>query len=165
MLGFLGLSQAKLIIIGVAVAVALTVIGGLYWQNRVLAGDLKTSQENNGKLVVALETQRVAVKAAQENAEEWKTAHNKLSKRIEELANAQQKAGNEARRLADIFSKHDLAKLARRKPGLIERRINSGTDDALGVLERITSGDLVNSAGARETTRAARAAKPGEANP
>jgi len=40
-----------------------------------------------------------------------------------------------------IFMEHDLTKLATSKPGMIEKRINDGTEKAFKDLESITSGN------------------------
>lgn len=44
-------------------------------------------------------------------------------------------------KLLDILHKHDLTNLASKKPGLIETRINEGTQNVLNSLERTTSDD------------------------
>ena len=151
MLALLGLGSTKTILFAVAAAVIVTLLGGLYFQNRSLRGDLLTSEANGVKLVLALETQREAVAAAMDNAQEWMTAHEALSQRIEELSNVHQEASVESRRLQDIFSRHDLSALALRKPGLIERRIAAGSLDAFRVLNSITSGDFLEPVGLGET--------------
>ena len=42
-------------------------------------------------------------------------------------------------KLLDILHKHDLTNLASKKPGLIENRINEGTQNVLDSLERTSS--------------------------
>lgn len=140
-----------------AAAVILTVVGGLALQNRALQKDNRTLITNNAALELAVETQKGAIEAAINNAQEWQAAHAGLQERIEELANVQQAATAEQRRLQDIFSRHDLEALAIAKPGLIESRIIAGSNDANSMLERITAGDLQlparsgNSAGTTST--------------
>jgi hypothetical protein len=41
----------------------------------------------------------------------------------------------EMQRYLDIFKRHDLAKLAAAKPGLIETRVNKGTKDVFESIE------------------------------
>ena len=46
-------------------------------------------------------------------------------------------------RLIEVFGKHDLTRLALRKPGLIESRINNGTKKAFDGIESV-SGNPTN---------------------
>jgi len=57
------------------------------------------------------------------------------------LVAGQQAAEEETKRYLEIFKKHDLTKLARAKPGLIELRVNSGTAEVFSSIERITKDD------------------------
>jgi hypothetical protein len=132
------ISKIQIAVLAVCVAVA----GVLYMQNRVLQKDLLVAQENAGKLELAVQEQKLTIKAAQENAGEWRGALARLSNTIEEMSSVQRKSTEEARRLANIFSRHDLGALSLARPGLIERRINAGSAAALRVLERISSGDI-----------------------
>ena len=70
--------------------------------------------------------------------DEWEFAQHKLLKTIEELKKVSLESKHETRKLTDVFSKHNLGKLAARKPTLIEKRINRGTADALRMLECAT---------------------------
>ncbi len=154
MLGLLGLGKVKTIAMVAGLVAVAVVIGGLYWWNTILRDDLRTSEQNNAALQVALSTQQEAVNAALANAEEWEEAYNQLSLIHEELQVVEQKSSSEVRRLRDIFARHDLSALALARPGLVERRVNDGTADALSVLQRITSGDLLEAAGSGGSARA-----------
>lgn len=70
----------------------------------------------------------------------WDQAAREQARALDQLTTAQREAGTYARELRDVLSKHDLGALAKRKPGLIENRINAGTADALRLLERSTEG-------------------------
>ena len=72
---------------------------------------------------------------------EWKTALEGFQDNLDALTQVQREANAESRRLNDIFGQHDLRALAVARPGLIENRINAGTLDAYGMLERITGQD------------------------
>lgn len=145
------LGGAKGVIIAVAATAVITLVGLLYWQNKSLTSDLATSQANVATAQLALQEQGKAVVAATENAEQWRKAMAGMQKRMEELANVQRKATAETRRLNNIFARHDLTALAVAKPGLIERRVNSGADSVRRVLQRVTAGNNDESAGSKAT--------------
>lgn len=156
MLGFLGLGKIQLIVATAMVVV----IGGLYWWNSVLRTDLRTSEQNNAKLELAVEEQKAAIELALANAEDWQKAYEDLELMYEELAGVHERASAEVNRLQDIFARHDLSALALARPGLIEQRINAGTADALSMLERASAGDLLDPGGGGEATGAGDAAGP-----
>lgn len=60
-----------------------------------------------------------------------------------ELAKDQRAAREEVLQLKKTFEKHDLNHLSIKKPGLIEKAINKGTDKVLKELEQITDPDFV----------------------
>lgn len=128
------------------------IIGGLWLINGQLRAERNALLIQTGQLKTAVEVQKQSIEAATRNARAWQTALLEYTARLDELVRVNEAAMDETRRLNDIFSKHDFALLARRRPGLIERRINSGTADRLRVLERITSGDLDKSGGAGGTS-------------
>lgn len=74
----------------------------------------------------------------------WDQAAKDQAKALDDFTIAQREAGTYARELLDVLSKHDLGALAKRKPGLIENRINAGSADALRLLERATQGPAVD---------------------
>jgi hypothetical protein len=54
------------------------------------------------------------------------------------LAEASVEIRREQQEVIDIFAEHDLQRLAERKPGLIERRVNAATASVFDELEEIT---------------------------
>lgn len=160
MLGLLGLSGFKMAIIGAVLAAVATVVGGLYWWNSVLRADLRISEANNATLTLAVETQKGAVIAAQENAKEWKRANENLQKQMEELARVSAEASKESKRLAVLWAKHPFTADALARPGMVERRVDRGSRIALGVLHTITAGDLREPSGAGETAGATGSTQP-----
>ena len=77
-------------------------------------------------------------------------------KALEDLTTAQREAGAYSRELKDVLSKHDLGALAKRKPGLIERRVNDGSDRALRLLEQSTQAAAADGGQAASAAGAAR---------
>jgi hypothetical protein len=92
-------------------------------------------RENNVKLEVSVALQKDAMEAQRDAIYTWETSQRELLERVDELQQTATSAATETRRLNDIFAKHDFTDLARRKPGLIERRVNTGTRDLQRMLE------------------------------
>ena len=55
-----------------------------------------------------------------------------------ELTQELQESEKRRNDLINIFSRHDLTNLAMKKPGLIEKRLNNGTEKAFDDIESIT---------------------------
>jgi hypothetical protein len=64
------------------------------------------------------------------------TRLNELNFNLQENLNAAEDYKNE---LIGKLQKHDLTRLSYRKPGLIEKRINNGTQNIFDSLESLTS--------------------------
>ena len=73
--------------------------------------------------------QQKTIAALQNNLQKNTESLNKLSTRNAEIE-------AEAQRYLAIFARHNLAKLAAAKPGLIETRINKGTSDVFRTIEK-----------------------------
>jgi len=73
--------------------------------------------------------QQKTIDALQNNLQKTTESLNKLSTRNAEIE-------AEAQRYLAIFARHNLAKLAAAKPGLIETRINKGTSDVFRTIEK-----------------------------
>ena len=127
------LSSIKGYLIGAAIVLPL--LGFMYWQNTNLTA------KNEANLQI-MQQQDLAIKAKDKinekiltTIDKWDAAQQELIQKMEELKNVSEEANKETRRLTDVFSKHNLTKLAARKPSLIEKRINRGTVAAFRVLE------------------------------
>lgn len=131
---------AKLALYGIAALAVASIIGLGYSHYTGLIEDNATLRENNVTLQVAVKGQQAAVTAAARAVEEWKESADRLGKVISEMTETQRSATVQTRRLNDVFAKHDLEALALAKPGLIERRVNSGSAAARRLLECVTSG-------------------------
>ena len=78
--------------------------------------DLKSQQQVHG------------FKALTESYEKQRVANDALTRKNQEIQ-------QETQAYLQIFKKHDLTKLARAKPGLIETRANKATDEIFKVIE------------------------------
>ncbi len=85
-----------------------------------LTTQLETSKQNQLKLESTIAEQN-------ENLEQTIANHQLMVNQMERLAVANQESQAEAERLKKKFAEHDLQHLSLRKPGLIERIINNGT--------------------------------------
>lgn len=131
MLGMLMPSGIKMALLA-AVAVA---VAGAYWHYTVVKGERDLALQQVGALTVANSVQRTTIKDQEKAIGNWAKAQAQMQKTLDSLATAQVEANSTARRLNDVLSKHDLHALSLAKPGLIERRISSGTADILRLFE------------------------------
>ena len=93
-------------------------------------------KENSMRLETALETETASREQAEKNLKVQLEAVGKLTE-----ANTEMQA--EMDDYLSIFKRHDLTKLARVKPGLIEPRINNGTKKVFEQIEK-DSGEVEN---------------------
>jgi hypothetical protein len=131
MLGMLMPSGIKMALMA-AVAVA---IAGAYWHYTVVKGERDAAIAQVGALQVVNQVHITTIKDQEAAIGQWAEAQARMQATLDELATAQVKANDTARRLNDVLSKHDLHALSLAKPGLVERRINSGTADVLRMFE------------------------------
>lgn len=88
--------------------------------------------ENVAKLNVVVEEQKATIIAIQQRYKQQVTA-------AINLVEANSTLNSEKLALSDKLMKHDLEELSRRKPGLIETRINNGTQDLFDSIIAITA--------------------------
>lgn len=125
--------------VGIAIGVALVTAvalsyrhySGLVESNALLTGQVSTLQGDVSR-------EKARADAYERSIDRWDEAARVQAEALSELTTAQREAGAYSRELKDVLSKHDLGALAKRKPGLIERRVNDGSDRALRLLEQST---------------------------
>lgn len=78
--------------------------------------------------------------AFERSIDKWDEAAGIQRDALTQFTQAQREASQYQRGLKDVLSQHDLGMLAKRKPGLIENRINAGTDRTLRLLESASEG-------------------------
>lgn len=100
---------------------------------------ISTLRDNNAKLESANRTNQATITQMQNDA----LLMQKLNGELLEKFNA---AENRVDELRDKLIDHDLTNLSLKKPGLIEKRINAGTEKAFDYLESITSNSVQSSA-------------------
>ncbi|AKQ75791.1 hypothetical protein FDH82_gp01 [Roseobacter phage RDJL Phi 2] len=131
-------SKMKLAIAGLLVAAMVTIIGLGYRHYTSLLSERDILKANNAVLETAVGTQQTTIDAQTAAISEWDQALAELSARMEEMERVRHEATQETRRLNALFADHDLRRLSFGRPGLIEPRINDGSDRAIRLLECAT---------------------------
>ena len=118
------------ILIGIIVAMVLA-FGGYYW---ISEKRISTLTENNAKLTIAARTNQETIEKITSDNASFQLANDELNLKLR-----QSEAYGDA--LAKKLREHDLTMLTLRKPGLIERRVNSATAKVFEDLESSTATD------------------------
>lgn len=102
------------------------IIGYFYYNTT--QSEIITLRDLNKAYELKFETQEDTISQLQTGyAVQTESLNNMISKNAE--------INNEMNRYLDIFRRHDLARLAAAKPGLIEPKINGATKDVFDSLE------------------------------
>lgn len=96
-----------------------------------LEANNRTLKENQVQLETAVKTAQESLRAAEENAKKSEAAMSALTAKNNQL----QKEKDNAMK---IFKDHNLTRLARAKPGMIEKRANAKTESVFRELENDT---------------------------
>ena len=126
----------------VMIMVALSAIGGGYayhvstvskLESNVaqLEANNRTLKENQVQMEIAVKTAQESLAAAEANAKKSEAAMTALTARNNELAREKANA-------MKIFKDHNLTRLARARPGMIEKRANAKTESVFRDLENDT---------------------------
>ena len=116
------------ILMGIIVAMCLG-FGGYYWMTEKR---LTVLTENNAKLSIAAQTNQQTIDKLSEDFVKQQALNSELNIKLK----ASEAYGDN---LAKKLREHDLTMLTLRKPGLIERRVNSATQKILTDLESSTA--------------------------
>ena len=105
--------------------------GGGYFYYTDTQNTIAQLRTNNAQLKIVAEDNERTINAMKEDAETNAELAAELTLELQE---------SEQRRnaLINTFSRHDLTNLALKKPGLIQKRLNNGTEKAFDDIESIT---------------------------
>lgn len=121
---FLGaFGTIRLLSLGVAALAVASVFAYIYY----LRSENQVLEANTQKLEASIGVLQGSVATLKQNAAEYRAAVEKYTNEMEALRAAGEVNRSELRKLNETLSKHDLGELARKKPGLIERRLRGGT--------------------------------------
>ena len=98
----------------------------------------KMSQAKIGELNQMVAIEKAGKESAEANLRVKQAESDKQAQLLQTMATASAAIRKEQEITIDIFAEHDLKALAERKPGLIETRVNRGTQKVFDELERIT---------------------------
>jgi hypothetical protein len=113
-------------------------IAGGFWYVTGLRADLAVSEENNKKMIEAVEKQQEALESLKKDQEQIKELNNELNTTIK-LQNKDMENLKDRFTTSASGEKRDFGKSAAAKPNSLERAVNRGTVNALRCLE-IASG-------------------------
>lgn len=117
----------KLIAGGALLLAFLTLVGVSYFHYTGLLSSVESLAVKNSQLETKVGMQKEEILAHERAIDKWVEAQKELQERLQKLQLVAENATKESRRLNEIFSKHDLGNLAKKKPGLIQSRLNAGT--------------------------------------
>ena len=107
------------------------VYGGFYYYKDTQAR-IQTLTENSAKLEIAASAQKNTIDTLMADAKKYAELNSQLQTKLE-------KANDYKNTLIGKLRKHNLAKLSMQKPGLVEKKINRGTQKLLESFESITA--------------------------
>lgn len=129
MLGLIKAMPLILLVAGAAYAYHTTTVSKAEAKIARLEANAVVLKENAAKLNAAFESEKAARERSEQNLQIQLQAVSDLTEKNTEMQ-------AEMDDYLSIFKRHNLTKLARVKPGLIEPRINKGTKDVFEAIEQ-----------------------------
>ena len=125
----------KLYMLIVVVGLVGGVVYGGYYYYKDTQSRIQTLTENNAKVMAAKAAQDQTINTLIADREKFDKLNKELQVKLD-------KANEYKDTLIDKLRKHDLLKLSLQKPGLVEKKINNGTQKLFDSLEKLT---IINS--------------------
>ena len=107
------------------------VVYGGYYYYKDTQSRIQTLTENNAKVMAAKAAQDQTINTLIADREKFDQLNKELQVKLD-------KANEYKDTLIDKLRKHDLATLSLKKPGLVEKKINRGTEKLFRSLESLT---------------------------
>ena len=128
------------------IPIVLLAVGRAYAAHLVVVNKLKNEAEDLQTQIVQLQSdvrqyqaQNVALQSAAEiNEQTIRSLEENSQRQVEQMTNltsANQQLQSEKDEYLSIFRRHDLQRLALARPGLIEPRLNNGTQEVFRQME------------------------------
>lgn len=118
----------RIAIAGLLLTALLSLGGAGYWYVKRLEARVEDLNRKNGVLSVQVQQEKMNTDIALRAVEETKDVLITFVKKVQEMSENDKNAALEGERINEIFSNHDIGVLAKDRPGLIENRVNSGSD-------------------------------------
>lgn len=125
----------KLYMLIIVVGLVGGVVYGGYYYYKDTQSRIQTLTENNAKVMAAKAAQDQTINTLIADREKFDKLNKELHVKLE-------KANEYKDTLINKLRKHDLAKLSMQKPGLVEKKINRGTENLFRSLENLTGASL-----------------------
>ena len=119
----------------VLLAVAASLGGVGYWYVKHLESKINTLTETNAVLKQQVDIEKKNTDLAIGMISAANARLEQFSRSIEDLRSQGERAAEDRKRLDEIFAKHDVAKISKKRPTLLQRRINAASRRASGLLE------------------------------
>lgn len=128
MFAYLKILPLVLLFAGAGYAAHWFIVNQLNLQITQLQSDVRQYQAQNVALQSAAEINEQTIRSLEENGRQQ-------IEQMSSLTNANQQLQSEKDEYLSIFRRHDLQRLALARPGLIEPRINNGTQEVFRQME------------------------------
>ena len=126
----------KIYILIVVLGLVGGVVYGVYYYYKDTQARIQTLTENSAKLEQATQTQKQTIDTLIADAEKFAKLNSELQAKLV-------RANDYKNELIGKLRKHDLTRLSQQKPGLIEKRINNGTEKLFESFESITTPPVI----------------------
>jgi len=117
-----------------ALLIALAIVGGLYY--KFSQDTIKDLQQEILNMQAQLQAQELRQQEQIKTIEALQTNMARTTEALKAQTKKNAQIEAEKERYLAIFARHNLAKLAAAKPGLIEPRFNKGTKDVFESIEK-----------------------------
>jgi hypothetical protein len=105
-----------------AAAILIIVSGSFFTYHKIASAEIAALSEANNKLTIAITEQKATIDTIQNKYEQQASS-------LTSLLSSNSTLSKEKEELSNKLMRHDLEELSRRKPALVETRINNGTKE------------------------------------
>lgn len=120
------------------IVVALIALLSFWMKYNSVVSERDTLAQNNTILQNSFELQKASIDTLNNQVDKAYNAIESLGNKVQEMVGVQQDARKELEVLNGKFRNHNLEALAKKKPGLIKKRLNDGTYNTFRMLEQST---------------------------
>lgn len=121
-----------------------------WFQMELHERNLRECQTQSQELRNQVSALKLQTSEQEKTLENLRDRNQKQRENMANLSQQNQDLASQRDRYISIFRKHDLTRLSLAKPGLIESRINSGTQDVFDQLEEDTQHEQSNPPGSAD---------------